>query len=301
MKIAVIGIGGVGGIVTSALKAVEDELILVCRGETAKAIKENGLIVRSDMLGDRVVKPFLVSNDPKEIGIVDAAIICCKTYSLKNVIEMYKDIIGKETLVVPLQNGVTAAGEAEKQLDGRGYVADGYIYCFSNIEKPGVIVNSGDLLKIGIGFSDGRKDEKAEKLVKLLNDGGLPSMYGGAEIKSALWEKYIMMCGCSCAFIYYDCATGEIQKDPEKLEFLRGIYSDLKRIADHAGVKVNEKIVDNYMDIFMKNPPESISSLYRDIRNNKADTEYDAIIGGGIRIAQKYGADVPYMMKVYKK
>ena len=124
MKIAVIGIGGVGGIVTSALKAVEDELILVCRGETAKAIKENGLIVRSDMLGDRVVKPFLVSNDPKEIGIVDAAIICCKTYSLKNVIEMYKDIIGKETLVVPLQNGVTAAGEAEKQLDGRGYVAD---------------------------------------------------------------------------------------------------------------------------------------------------------------------------------
>lgn len=51
MKIAVIGIGGVGGIVTSALKAVEDELILVCRGETAKAIKENGLIVRSDMLG----------------------------------------------------------------------------------------------------------------------------------------------------------------------------------------------------------------------------------------------------------
>ena len=274
MKIAVIGIGGVGGIVTSALKAVEDELILVCRGETAKAIKENGLIVRSDMLGDRVVKPFLVSNDPKEIGIVDAAIICCKTYSLKNVIEMYKDIIGKETLVVPLQNGVTAAGEAEKQLDGRGYVADGYIYCFSNIEKPGVIVNSGDLLKIGIGFS---------------------------EIKSALWEKYIMMCGCSCAFIYYDCATGEIQKDPEKLEFLRGIYSDLKRIADHAGVKVNEKIVDNYMDIFMKNPPESISSLYRDIRNKKADTEYDAIIGGGIRLAQKYGADVPYMMKVYKK
>ena len=136
MKIAVIGIGGVGGIVTSALKAVEDELILVCRGETAKAIKENGLVIRSDMLGDRVVKPFLVSDDPKEIGIVDTAIICCKTYSLKNVIEMYKDIIGKETLVVPLQNGVTAAGEAEKQLDGRGYVADLSLIHISEPTRP---------------------------------------------------------------------------------------------------------------------------------------------------------------------
>lgn len=300
MKIAVIGIGGVGGIVSSALKSVENELVLVCRGETAEAVRENGLIVNSDMLGNRVIKPFLISNDPKEIGIVDAAIICCKTYSLKNVIETYKDIIGEETLVVPLQNGVTAAEEAEKLLGGRGYVADGYIYCFSNIEKPGVIKNSGDLLKIGIGFSDGRKDEKAEKLVELLNKGGLPSVYGGAEIKSALWEKYIMMCGCSCAFIYYDCATGGIQQDPEKQEFLRGIYTDIKRIADYAGVKVKENIVDEYMNIFMKNPPESMSSLYRDISTGKSDTEYEAIIGGGIMLAHKFGADVPFMMKVYK-
>ncbi len=301
MKTAVIGIGGVGGIVSAALKGIEDELILVCRGKTAEAIKENGLTVHSDMLGDRVVRPCLVSNDPKEIGIVDAAIICCKTYSLENVVEAYRDIIGENTLVVPLQNGVTAADETKRLLEGRGYVADGYIYCFSNIEKPGVIINSGDLLKIGIGFFDGRKDEKAQKLVEILNKGGLPSVYGGPEVKAALWEKYIMMCGNSCAFIYYDCATGEIQKDPEKLEFLRVIYCDIKRIADKAGIKVREDIVDNYMDVFMKNPPGSMSSLYRDISTGKPDTEYDAIIGGGIRLAEKYGVDVPYMMKVYKK
>lgn len=301
MKTAVIGIGGVGGIVSAALKGIEDELILVCRGETAKNIREKGLTVHSDTLGDRNIRPALVSDDPAEIGTVDIAVICCKTYSLKNVAEAYGDIIGKDTLVVPLQNGVTAAADIEEMLKGRGYVADGYIYCFSNIVEPGVIVNTGSMLKIGIGFADGRKDEKALWLVDKLNEGGLSSVYGGAEIKTALWEKYMMMCGNSCAFVYFDCATGGIQQDSGRLDFLRGIYCDIKRIAEAAGVKIRDEIVDEYMDVFMKNPPGSMSSLYRDVRDGKKDTEFDAIIGGGVRLAEKIGVDIPYMSRVYKK
>ena len=301
MRIAVIGIGGVGGIVSSALKEAEDSLVLVCRGETANVIKEKGLSVSSDVLGDRVINPALVSSDPKEIGIVDAAIICCKTYSIDSIIDSYRDIIGEDTLVVPLQNGVTAAEDIKERLKGAGQVADGYIYCLSNIESPGVIVNRGEMLRIGIGFSDGRKNESAEELVRLLNDGGLTSVYGGAEIKTALWEKYIMMCGNSSAFIYFDCATGGIQESPERLDFLKGVYNELKNVARADGADVRETIPDEYMAAFMKNPPESMSSLYRDIKQGKKDTEFEAIIGGGVRLAEKLGVSVPLMDKVYKK
>src|SRR5699024_9485420 len=114
-------------------------------------------------------------------------------------------------------------------------------------------------------------------------------------------EKYIMMCGNSSAFIYFDCATGGIQESPERLDFLKGVYNELKNVARADGADVRETIPDEYMAAFMKNPPESMSSLYRDIKQGKKDTEFEAIIGGGVRLAEKLGVSVPLMDKVYKK
>ena len=82
MKIAILGLGGVGATVAGALNEESENLILIARGEAKKAIKERGLIVESDVLGNRTVHPSLVSDDSNEIGIVDVIFICCKTYSL---------------------------------------------------------------------------------------------------------------------------------------------------------------------------------------------------------------------------
>ena len=301
MKIAILGLGGVGATVAGALNEESENLILIARGEAKKAIKERGLIVESDVLGNRTVHPSLVSDDSNEIGIVDVIFICCKTYSLESVCRQYKDIIGTDTLVIPLQNGITASKEIASYLGDKGYVADGYIYCFSNIVEPGMIKNAGQMLKMGIGFENGRRDEKAEKIVDLLNKGGLKTIYGGEAVKTELWEKYTMMCGNSCALIYFDCAVGGIQDDPAKLEFLKGIYTDIKRLANAAGVKVDENIVDKYLRVFMTNPPQSMTSMYRDIIDGRENNEFDAVAGSGYRLALELGVDVPYIKKVYEK
>ncbi len=116
-----------------------------------------------------------------------------------------------------------------------------------------------------------------------------------------LWEKYTMMCGNSCALIYFDCAVGGIQDDPAKLEFLKGIYTDIKRLANAAGVKVDENIVDKYLKVFMTNPPQSMTSMYRDIIDGRENNEFDAVAGSGYRLALELGVDVPYIKKVYEK
>ena len=109
-----------------------------------------------------------------------------------------------------------------------------------------------------------------------------------------------MMCGNSCALIYFDCAVGGIQDDPAKLEFLKGIYTDIKRLAN-AGVKVDENIVDKYLKVFMTNPPQSMTSMYRDIIDGRENNEFDAVAGSGYRLALELGVDVPYIKKVYEK
>ncbi|WP_312044335.1 ketopantoate reductase family protein [Anaerotignum sp.] len=299
MKIAILGLGAVGATVAGGLKKYEKNLIFIARGETKKVLKREGLFLESEKLGNQRIQPGLVSDDPKEIGLVDVLFLCSKSYGLETACQKYRDIIGENTLVVPLQNGIMSSRYVSDWLNKKCVVSDSFIYCFSNIVEKGHVINRGELLRIGIGFADGKDNEKAKQLVAMLNEGGLPSDYG-QDIMKALWEKYAMMCGNSCAFIYFDCEAGEIQKDTKKMEFLRGIYEDILRLAKASGVKGMEEMPDKYYQHFLTLPPQTISSLYRDIREGKEETEFEWVVGGGCKLAQELGVLVPYMKKVYE-
>ncbi|WP_352400518.1 2-dehydropantoate 2-reductase [Anaerotignum sp.] len=300
MKIAILGLGGVGATVAGGLRKYEKDLIFIARGKTKEALQEKGLYLESEMLGNEVIRPGLVSESVEEIGVVDILILCSKSYGLEGACKKYAKIVGENTLVVPLQNGVSASKYVSKWLDGRGVVSDSYIYCFSNIIEAGHITNMGNLLRIGVGFSDGKDNEKARKLVDMLNECGLPSTYG-QDIMKALWEKYAMMCGNSCAFIYFDSPAGNIQEDSRKMEFLRGIYEDINRLAKATGVTGLDTMPKRYVDEFMKLPSQTISSLYRDIIAGKEETEFEWLVGSSCRLATELGVEIPFMQKVYEK
>ncbi len=300
MKIAILGLGGVGGTVAGALAHAEDELITIVRGKTKEAVQERGFLFDSELLGNKVIRPVQVSDDPGEIGMVDILILCCKSYSLQEACEKYQSIVGEDTLIVPLQNGVTAARDISRYLKGKGQIAEGYIYCFSFITEPGHVANISSMLRMGFGFKDGRKNEKAEYLKEMLRKGGMP-IAEGQDVLAEIWKKYMMMGGNSVTFLYYDCAAGEIQKDAEKTEFLRSVYEELRSIGIASGVQLGDGIVGGYMEEFMALPPETTSSLYRDVRDGKPQTELDAVVGGGCRLAEELGVDAPCLLATYNK
>ncbi|NCC15031.1 MAG: ketopantoate reductase family protein [Clostridia bacterium] len=299
MKIAILGLGAVGATVAGGLRKFEKDLIFIARGETKRALMENGLYLESELLGNGTIRPGLVSDDPKEIGVVDVLILCSKSYGLQSACKKYADIVGEDTLIVPLQNGITASKSVSQWLDGKGIVSDSYIYCFSNITETGRVSNKGQLLRIGIGFADQKENETGKKLVAMLNEGGLPSTYG-QDIMKALWEKYAMMCGNSCALIYFDCEAGNIQEDSNKIEFLHGIYEDILRLAKAEGVVGMDDMPQRYLKQFLNFPPQTITSLYRDMRDGKEETEFEWVVGGGYRLANELGVSVPFMQKVYE-
>ncbi len=300
MKIAILGLGGVGGTVAGALKDAEQDLVCIVRGKTKEAVEKNGFLLDSELLGMRRVHPAVISDDPAEIGVVDILLLCCKGYSLEEACEKYASIVGEETIVIPLLNGVTASREVSRCLHGKGQIAEGYIYCYSFIAEPGVVTNRSDLLSMGFGFADGRKNEKLDTLKLLLLKGGMPFADGG-DVLTEIWKKYLMMCGNSAAFLYYDGSAGCIQQDAERMAFLEKIYKELCSLGIACGAKLSDTIVEAYLEKFRAFPAETTSSLYRDVRDGKPQTELEAVMGGGCRLAEEMELNVPCLKAAYEK
>ena len=299
MRIGILGAGGVGATVAGAIDKSGEELILIARGETKQKVLERGWILESERLGNHVIRPALVSDDPQEIGVLDVLILACKSFAVKEVCAQYKDVVGPETLVIPLQNGFVTAKQAEEALH-RGIIAHGFIYCLSQIVEKGHVSNVGTLLRAGFGFPDGRKNEKAERLAKVLNDGGLPTEYT-PEVLRLVWQKYMMICGNSCVFLYYDMTVGGIMESQERLDFLRGTYADLERLANTEGVILPEGIKEKYVEEFQEMPADASSSLYRDLKGGIVPNELEQIIGSAVKLAAEKGIEIPYVAMAYEK
>ena len=300
MRVAILGAGGVGATVAGALNHDPNmELILIARGETKRLTRERGWILESEKLGNQVIHPALISEDPTEIGTVDVLILACKSFSVPEVCERYRDVVREDTLVIPLQNGVQTTAQAEAAL-GRGQIAHGLIYCLSQSTEKGKVVNMGELLRAAFGFPDGRKSERAEALAAGMRKGGLPTVYT-ADILQMVWEKFMMICGNSCAFLYYDCPSGGITADQRRMQFLKGTYEDILRLAAREGVVLPEDIVARYLQEFAQMPPTATSSLYRDIRDKVPNNELEQIVGNAVRMARKNGIQIPFVAAAYDK
>jgi len=300
MKTAVLGIGGIGGVVGASLARRFDDVSLIARGETLKAIKNTGLTLKSDRLGTFTVHPKTVTDNASEIGTADVLIIATKSYSLEAACRQCVPIIGPDTLVLPLLNGVDVSSDVEGYTGKNGDIADGCIYAFSNITEPGVIAHIGELCHIDMGFKDGHESKKAIELSKMLNEAGIETVFS-KNIMVPVWEKYIMMCGNSCIFAFNGCSAGEIQKSDEKMKFVKDVYTELYTLALSEGVSVSDGIVEKYIDVFSRLPENAVTSLYRDIMTDGKKTEFDAIIGKAARLSKKHGLLSPCIMGTYEK
>ena len=300
MKIAVLGIGGIGGVVGASLARKFDEIYLIARGKSLEAIKENGLTLKSDKLGTFNVKPALVTDNINDIGIVDILIIATKSYSLEAACRQCMPIVGPQTLVLPLLNGVSVSDDVKEVMGKDANVMDGCIYAFSNIIEPGIISHTGELCHIDMGFSDGRDNEKALELSKMLNEAGIETVYS-KDILVPVWEKFIMMCSNSYIFSYFECSAEHIHASEEKMKFAKDVYAEIYSIAKARGVKVSENLLDRYIEVFKRLPAGSITSLYRNIKDGDKNTEFNAIIGKAYRFAKESNLSTPCLNAVYEK
>ena len=300
MKIAILGMGGIGGLVGGALAKKNNNIYFISRGKNLETIKTTGLRVNSDLLGDFSVYPKLATDNVSEIGIVDILIIATKSYGLEAACKQCLPIIGSETVVVPLLNGVLTSDDIEIFLDNHGQIADGCIYGFCSLETFGVVRHIGELCRIDFGFKDARQNEKCLELAKMLAESGIKTNFSD-NVRAPLWQKYIMMCGNSCAFSYFECSADIVHSDSKKMEYIKNVYTELYTLAKLNDVTLPTDLVENYMETFKRLPVGAITSLYRDLKNPDKKTEFEAIIGKGYRLARAVNLDTPGLDAAYNK
>ncbi len=297
MKIAVFGIGGVGGILGGALARRHDETYFYVRGDNLRAIRDRGLLVESALLGNFTAHPKVASDNAHELGLMDVIFVCCKGYSLKAACETISPMVGPQTVVIPLLNGVIVSDLMEPLLPPCT-LADATIHVFSRLEGAGHIVQSAGQCSVVFGMKDGSRPACFADIAAVLNEAGVKATLS-ENILVDSWAKYALMCGNSVVFCCYDGPAGKVHQDPGHGRVLRAVIDELLTVAAAQGVVLPDSFADRYVDEFEHLPPDTMSSLYRDLQSEKpaAQTELFHIIGRMVEFGKQLGIDTPYHKK----
>ena len=198
MKIAVMGSGGMGGYYGGLLASVGEDVSFIARGEHLKALKSDGLLLKGD--GEEIhLKPVMATDQPSEIGEVDIVLFCVKLYDTESAGELIKPLLGKNTMVISVLNGVDGPERLEKVI-GPGHVIVGAAYASAVIEKPGVIKYKSTGGRLRIGELDGKISDRIKAFRKVCKTTDFECEIT-ENIVGALWDKYILLAtnsGLSC-------------------------------------------------------------------------------------------------------
>ncbi len=297
-RIGILGLGGVGGyfgglLAKTYFKSDEVEIIFIARGETQKAITENGLkVIRDDL--ETVVYPKLVSNNPDEIGKLDYLICATKTYDIEESLLSLKKCITLKTVVLPLYNGVDAP-ERIKKIFPENEVLQGCVYIISMIISPGTIRKIGFYEKLFFG-SKTIPISKLEELQLIFKNAKIES-YLVKNIEETVWEKFIFISALASATSYLNQNIGEILINKESKEIYVALLYEIEAVAKAKGLQLPTDIVDQTIIKLEKSPKNATSSMNRDLlAGNK--TEVTSLTQFVVNEGLKYGVKTPLYEKI---
>ncbi len=193
MKIAVMGSGGVGGLVGGRLATVGADVHFVARGGHLDAMRQNGLTIESDAHGTLHVPQVNVTDDPATIGVADFVLIAVKLWDTEAAGRAVASLVGPHTAVLSLQNGVIK-DDILKTIFAPEAVMGGAAYMGTSIARPGVIRQIGPLQRVVFGEYDGQTSPRAKRLLEAMLRAGLQAELS-TDIRRALWEKYAFLVG----------------------------------------------------------------------------------------------------------
>lgn len=295
MKIAVYGAGGVGGYYGAVLARAGYEVSLVARGEHLAAIRQCGLRVLSPN-GDFTVHPAAATDDPAEIGTVDAVIVAVKSPHLAAVRDGIAPLLGPDTLVVPLLNGVNAH-ETLLPAVGRARMAKGLTRIVSEISRPGEIRHVGLEPYVAMAEWDGGTSPRVEALVRALTEAGVQAEVP-PDIDAALWFKFLMICSIGGVCAACRMPVGPVRTLPETRELLRLAMQEVADVARAHGIALPADADARALRIADTLPPEGTSSLQRDLAAG-VPSELDDWSGAAVRLGARAGVPTPLQSFIY--
>ena len=295
MRIAVFGTGGVGGYFGGRLAHAGEDVTFIARGEHLRAIKATGL--RVDCLkGDFVVFPAKATDDVSEVGEVDLVILGVKAWQVPEAARAMKPLVGPNTTVLPLQNGVDAASQLVAEL-GADKVIGGLCRIVSFVVGPGHIRHAGYIPSIIIGELDNHRSRRIERIEEMFKQADV-AISIATDIQVALWTKFLFIASFSGVGAVANAPAGVIRNDPKWRSLMLKAMEEIYALAHARGVQLPPDSIDTVMTSVDSLPEDATSSMQRDIAAAKP-SELEAQNGAVVRMAREAGVEVPTHELIY--
>ena len=297
MKFAFIGAGAVGGFYAALLARQGHDVSVVARGAHRDAIARDGLRVDGP-LGDFTVK-VRAESDPAKLGAADVVVLAVKTYDNATAIPMIRPLMGPNSVVLPLQNGVDSAEDIAAVV-GEPATLGGSTYIATAIEAPGHIRQTGTHKRIVFGEYFGARDRVSDR-VQRIADAMLESGIDAepvADARAAVWEKFTYLAPFAAFTGASRLPIGPLWADEAIRPMFIEAVEEVRRVAAAHGIPLAPDHLDKINTYVAKLPPSTRSSLLIDLSQGKR-IEVEALQGSVVRRGRKTGVPTPIMATLY--
>lgn len=297
MKIAVMGSGALGGYFGAWLARAGEEVTFIARGRQLAAMREGGLRLRSPR-GDLRLHPVAATDDSASIGPVDVVLFTVKLWSTEEAARQLAPLVGPDTAVISLQNGVEA-NEVLARFVGRDHLMGGVCYIAATLDGPGSVKHTAQMARLIFGEPGGRKTRRAEKFLEACArskagfDGEL-----SPDIERAIWEKFVFIVGLSAMTSLTRRSIGPVRSDPDTRAMLLEVMRETVAVGRAKGVRLSPGYADERLGFVDTLPPEMTASMHNDLeRGNRLEVGW--LSGAVVRLGREAGVETPANRAVY--
>jgi len=288
VKIAIVGSGGVGGYFGGRLAAAGTDVIFIARGAHLNALRTSGLRIESPK-GNLHLTAVKATDDPSTVGTADVVLFAVKLYDAESAVRLLPPLVGSDTVVVSLQNGVDSV-DILTGVVGRSHVAGGVAYVAAVIAEPGVIRHTA-MDHLIFGELDGHKTPRLEAFLDVCKSARFEATLS-TEIEVDIWSKFVRLSVYSGMTAVTRSPIGPLRDDPDLFAMIQAACLEAMAVAHAKGIPLEARVFDEIMTMTQALPPQAKSSMLEDLERGKR-LELPWLSGAIVRIGREVGVETP--------
>jgi len=241
MRIAVLGAGAVGCFFGGRLVRAGENVVFIARGERLRSLRERGLQL-VDRDATTAVQPIEAVENPADAGMVDAVLLCVKRFDLETAIGTCRPLLGPETFIVTMQNGVDSAAIVAQAV-GAERVVGGAAWVVASMTGPAVVESTGAWAGIEIAEMSGEMSARIEDFAAICRRAGIECIVRD-DLECMLWSKFVLLAATSATTALTRRPIGYVREDPIALETARACIREAIAVAVARGIALPADIED---------------------------------------------------------
>ncbi len=298
MKIAVMGAGSIGGYFGGMLAQGGHQVTLIARGAHRQAIEAHGLKIITD---DREFMVRCATNDnPNSVGPVELVLLTVKTYHNAQAVPAMLPLIDGDTSVLCLQNGIDsyqAVAQAVAPVVRSKKVVPGAAYIEASLAGPGVVRQSGQVVRIVFGELDGSDSDRGQLILQALEQSGIPAQFT-QDIQQTRWTKFVFIATMAGVTTLSRETMAQLMPRPEWRQAIIDCMQEIEAVARALGVNLAEDVVSSTMSYIEGSLEQMHASMHADVVAGRP-LELEALNGAVVRAGRVAQVPTPVNNLIY--